>query len=336
VCAEAPSLAASPVSSGLGLRAGDWVEVRSAAEILATLDERGRLEARPFMPEMLSACGKRFRVFKSAHKGCDTIATNTSRRMDDAVHLEGLRCDGGSHGGCQARCMIYWKDAWLKRVDGPAAPGPAGAGGPAATERGLDLERLTRATRHTDAAGEEIYSCQATTLPEATVPLHPWDPRQYVKDLTSRNVPWFDLVRYLILAGYNAVMRLHWRGRPYPRLEPRADVKTPHQVLNLQPGELVQVRSKDEIMETINRHHRNRGLSFDVEMLPFCGRTFRVLARIDMIIDERSGRMMRMNNPCVVLEGVICGGNYSTNRLFCPRSIYPYWREIWLKRVETA
>src|SRR5258705_13858251 len=102
------------MSRSLGLRAGDWVEVRSAPEILATLDERGCLEGLPFMPEMLAACGKRFRVFKSAHKGCDTIKTSASFRMADAVHLLGQRCDGGAHGGCQARCLIYWKDAWLK------------------------------------------------------------------------------------------------------------------------------------------------------------------------------------------------------------------------------
>ena len=68
-------------SVGRDLRAGDWVEVRSSEEILATLDERGRLEALPFMPEMLQYCGKRFRVYKSAHKTCDTIETYKGRRM---------------------------------------------------------------------------------------------------------------------------------------------------------------------------------------------------------------------------------------------------------------
>jgi hypothetical protein len=37
----------------LNLKAGQWVEVRSREEILATLDERGRLENLPFMREML-------------------------------------------------------------------------------------------------------------------------------------------------------------------------------------------------------------------------------------------------------------------------------------------
>src|SRR6266850_3211640 len=103
-------------SRSLGLRAGDWVEVRSAEEILATLDEQAGLDALPFMPEMLQYCGKRFRVFKAAHKACDTIKKTGNRRMENAVHLENLRCDGQEHGGCQARCLLYWKEAWLKPV----------------------------------------------------------------------------------------------------------------------------------------------------------------------------------------------------------------------------
>jgi hypothetical protein len=37
----------------LNLRVGELVEVRNAAEILATLDDKGELHALPFMPEML-------------------------------------------------------------------------------------------------------------------------------------------------------------------------------------------------------------------------------------------------------------------------------------------
>src|SRR4051812_47762417 len=114
------------------LRAGDWVEVRSAEEILGTLDGRGRLDSLPFMPEMLQFCGKRFRVYKSAHKTCDTIATSKSCWMVGAVHLEGLRCSGAAHGGCQAQCLLFWKKAWLKPVRDAQAP-DAGGTAPAAT-----------------------------------------------------------------------------------------------------------------------------------------------------------------------------------------------------------
>src|SRR5512132_592219 len=91
-----PQVVVRPTVSfpALRLRAGEWVEVRSAAEILSTLDDTSCLEGMPFMPEMLQYCGKRFRVYKSSHKTCDTIETYVIRRMSRAVHLENLRCDG--------------------------------------------------------------------------------------------------------------------------------------------------------------------------------------------------------------------------------------------------
>src|SRR2546425_499560 len=96
-------------NAGLNLRVGEWVEVRSAKEILATLNNDQCLEGLPFMPEMLQYCGKRFRVYKSAHKTCDTIETFRIRRMTNTVHLGELRCGGEAHGGCQAGCLLFWK-----------------------------------------------------------------------------------------------------------------------------------------------------------------------------------------------------------------------------------
>lgn len=104
----------------LGLRAGDWVIVKSKESILATLDENARLDGLPFQPEMLAFCGSRLRVAKVAHKTCDNIQKTGGRRMTDAVHLDAARCDGSAHGGCQADCVFFWKEAWLDRVGGSA------------------------------------------------------------------------------------------------------------------------------------------------------------------------------------------------------------------------
>jgi hypothetical protein len=120
----------------------------------------------------------------------------------------------------------------------------------------------------------------------------------------------------------------------YPHVGGHARGQTPSVALNLQPGELVQVRSKNEIEHTLNEGLRNRGLWFDVEMVPFCGGTFRVLRRVERLIDEKTGVMMVPRNPCLILDGVTCGANLSRNRRFCSRSIYPFWHEVWLKRVE--
>jgi hypothetical protein len=84
-------------------------------------------------------------------------------------------------------------------------------------------------------------------------------------------------------------------------------------------------------MATLNRDLRNRGLGFEEEMARHCGRDVRVLRRVERCIDEATGRLLRMRNPCIVLEDTVCEGAYNAN---CPRSIYAFWREIWLERVE--
>ena len=98
---------------GAGTQGRDVVEVRSREEILETLDSDGRLEGLPFMPQMLEYCGRRFTVIASAHKTCDVVA-GEGRRLVRCVHLD-VRCDGKAYGGCQAACLIFWKEDWLKR-----------------------------------------------------------------------------------------------------------------------------------------------------------------------------------------------------------------------------
>src|SRR5437867_7632141 len=78
----------------LGLKVGDWVVVRPAEEILATLDSNARFEELPFMPQMLQQCGKKFRVRKRAHKLCDTAFGTGGRQMTNAVFLDDSRCSG--------------------------------------------------------------------------------------------------------------------------------------------------------------------------------------------------------------------------------------------------
>ena len=43
--------------------------------------------------------------------------------------------------------------------------------------------------------------------------------------------------------------------------------------------------------------------------------------------------MLKIPKDCIILEGAVCSGECSTGRWFCPREIYPFWREAWLGRV---
>jgi hypothetical protein len=319
------------------LRSGDAVRVRSEAEILATLDATGRLDGLPFMPEMLRYCGSTARVYKRADKTCDTITPGSHRRLHDTVHLDGLRCDGEAHGGCQALCLLFWKEDWLERIDAPEAVSRNDAQAPvhatAATGplEGFSHDDLVAATRADDPATDEapIYRCQATELVRASTPLPWWEPRQYVRDVRSGN---YGLVEVALGIARFLFVGVHIRltGSSIPFFHGRLG-STPRGELGLQEGERVRVRTRKEIEATVDRKNRNRGLSFDSEMVRYCGRETRVLRRVEQIVDERTGRMRIIPGDCLILDGAICTAEY---HLACPRSIYPYWRETWVTRVD--
>jgi hypothetical protein len=323
------------------LRAGRLVRVRSKEEILSTLDSTGKLEGLPFMPEMLQFCGQEFRVRARAHKVCDTVDWQGFREMDNAVHLEELRCDGSAHGGCDASCLLFWKEAWLASV---TSDGASAAASSSAAASQLSEEELGRTTEvGTNEAGQVLYSCQAAEIPKATRgPLRWWNPQQYAQDITSGNSNPRRVARALLVGAFNRFQIANKRlfpkhcliegGRRYPFIKgTAASGDTPSDKLDLRPGEIVEIKSKEEIFSTLDEDDKTQGLRFDGEMLKYCGRRARVLRRIEKIIDEKTGRMLRIRRDTVILDGVICTGDYHRS---CPRAIFPYWREVWLKRVE--
>jgi len=329
-------------------RAGDWVVVRSKEEILATLDRDGRLDDMPFMPEMFAYCGKRMRVHRRAHKACDTIKGMSSRRLPESVLLTGVRCDGSAHGGCEAQCSVFWKTAWLRPADAPHDGLPSASDG--CTE--ADLMRATQF----EEGGEIRYRCQATDFPRYTTPLRTRELDQYVEDYVSGNVTLKEMIltaSYFLFKAfgrpayategnwyrrfYDWFQRL-WGGVHYPRRPGSAPKgqREPIETLNLQPGELVRVKPHAEILKTLNHDGMNRGLFFDAEMVPYCGGVYRVRARVDKFVNEKTGRLIRLKTPAVILEDVWCRGRYSAFRAFCPRAIFAWWREAWLERAPDA
>lgn len=330
----------------LNVKAGTWVRVRSQQEILATLDANGRVEGLPFQPEMLAFCGKRMKVAKVAHKTCDTVNKTGGRKMERAYHLEGGRCDGGGHGGCQADCVFFWKEEWLRAEDDDSpfadvAPGPCSE---------ATVRARAKAPGQEDAP-DPVYVCQTTALYEATTLLKWWDVRQYVKDVSCGNHTAGHMIKiligawyrnlvglgygYRILVGaYNAFQKIRG-GKPFPvAVGHIPDGKpTPAEKLDLKPGEWVEVKSGEEIMPTLTKNGFNRGMRYDMEMLKYSGQRYRVEMIVDKLINEQTGKMMPMKTPCIQLEKVYCRAECTPMRLGCPRASNSYWREIWLRRA---
>ena len=320
----------------LGLRPGELVRVRSASEIFTTLDARGALDGLPFMPEMVQYCDRTFSVSQRADKTC--AGDGLTRRMHNTVHLQGIRCDGSAHDGCQAACLMFWKEAWLERAGngGASAQSP-----PSADEKSFVANTLLPATKKSadSTASPSLYRCQATEIPRASTPLRRREVDQYARDLQNRSL--LKILRGVAIDLFNIWQHFSQQhlpqavliagGLPYPFFQGTlVKGSTPSAKLDLRPGEFVRIKSKKEIEATLDTTNYNRGLSFDGEMVKYCGRTARVLARVDRLIEERTGEMIEIKSDCIMLEGVVCTADYHR---FCTRSIHPYWREIWLERI---
>jgi hypothetical protein len=172
-------------------RRGEWAEVRSLEDIQTTLDADGKLDGLPFMPEMVKYCGQKFRV---SHRA-DRIFLDRYwyvARLKDTVFLQELRCDGQSHDGCQMRCELFWKEAWLMPTDPPDEHDNASA------DQKLDDVNLP--TRN----GNQ-FICQATELVHASKYLPWWGPRQYVQEvMLGEKTP----IKLLSELSYRAIQKL--------------------------------------------------------------------------------------------------------------------------------
>jgi hypothetical protein len=201
---------------------------------------------------------------------------------------------------------------------------------------------------------DRVYRCQATTLFASSAPLHWYDLRQYAEDLSSGNTGLIHMLRVWFFYGLRKLMetgigyrawewiynwlqvRVGGYSNPFKSGTVGDDERTPAVSLNLGPGERVRIRRYDDILATLDSNNKNRGMRFDPEMVPYCGKEYTVRHRVDRIIHETTGRMIEIKSPSVILDGVVCRSEMSSCRLFCPRAIPSYWREVWLERVGSS
>ena len=296
----------------MSINPGEVVEVRTENEILDTLDENGTLEGLPFIQDMHKYCGRRFRVLRRVSK--IIVEGVGAGRIGSTVILAGVTCDGESNQGCRRTCPLLWKEAWLKKAN-------------TSVERNRTIQGVPSAAEGCAETLPELPLCQSINLLKATSLHRKWDLRQYIWDITSRVYRPTEGVRSVLTSLSARIQKLLLGNRPSPlggRLK-----RTPSATLDLKSGELVEVKSKEEILATLDSMGRNRGLYFTPEMVKHCGRRFRVLKRVDKMVNEKTGEMRKIANT-VLLDGSNCDGKAHGG---CQRFCYCLWREIWLRRV---
>lgn len=311
-------------------RRGQSLTIRGLEEILATLDSDGKCEGLPFMPEMAPFCDKTFRVHRRAEKTC--VEGLGMRGMRNTVFLEGLRCDGSAHDGCQRGCMFFWKEVWLKPADlsqvvANHSDCQCGAACNKSENVQIQAELPDDVKSRLPTRKGDLNYCQSTELGEATTDFPSGKLRHFIRDIRIGELSLRRFAYFLWMALTNRLWRLI-SGRYYNQISGELK-KTLTEELNLQPGEMVEIKGLKEIEATLDSQGRNRGLGFEPEMALHCGHRYQVAEQLRKIIVEDTGKMVQLKNT-VILDGLVCQGICVKN---CPRENFLYWREIWLRRV---
>jgi hypothetical protein len=159
--------------------------------------------------------------------------------------------------------------------------------------------------------------------------------RIVLREIRSRDLSVSAVARLFALWVWQRVRRAaagdQWLRGPHKR--------TPSESLDLKPGEVVRVKSRARIVETLDQKRRNRGMGICYEVMRCCGGEAEVRYRVDRIIDERTGLMreisdtvalQNMRHDRTIGEECLCFDQLGD----CPRGELMYWREIWLERVK--
>jgi len=121
--------------------AGEWVRVKDAAAVRATLDAHDRLRGLAFTREQWAYCGKTFRVDAVVRRMMND--DGVMRSVGRTVSLDAVTC-GGPHedGGCGRACPLLFRDEWLEPSSAERAE-PQGATPQFARVRALPEIRAT-------------------------------------------------------------------------------------------------------------------------------------------------------------------------------------------------
>jgi hypothetical protein len=104
------------------LAPGDRVRVRSLEEIEATYGEDGTCGGMSFLPIVMAKyCGRTFTVRGRVDRFFDERRWKMLKVRDtvilDEVFCQPPKAAGVDWAGCERSCFLFWKEAWLERIE---------------------------------------------------------------------------------------------------------------------------------------------------------------------------------------------------------------------------
>jgi hypothetical protein len=172
----------------------------------------------------------------------------------------------------------------------------------------------------------DFCGCQLPCIPKIATGVADYpDQSLWLSIKRALAYPWNTYVKKLL-------KKLYYRSVPSVKEQARLDaVKAFAHINSLKKDDLVRVRTKDEIVSTLDPFNELKGCAFLDEMHQYCGTEQRVFKAMERFMDERDYKVKKTRG-LVLLENNFCTGTPVFGK--CDRSCFLFWREEWLKKIE--
>lgn len=174
---------------------------------------------------------------------------------------------------------------------------------------------------------ETFNGCQLPCLANISVDKAEFEPQPMDKRVKRALAkPWNNYVKKIM----KRVSAIITRKNSKSRNKGQFDTDIARGDKNLQVGDLVRVRSMEDIRSTLDQFDELKGCAFLEGMEQYCGTQQRIFKVMERFLDERDYKVKKTRG-IVLLEEVYCQGTPVFGR--CDRSCLLFWREEWLEKV---
>jgi hypothetical protein len=174
----------------------------------------------------------------------------------------------------------------------------------------------------------QFYECQCQCIPRISIGIIQVPPTSFQSWLK------LTLKRLLSAGTKRKLKRLTSNLTKTLRLDTNKNLSSTEQLSSetqqFSVGDLVRVRSEQEIRATLNTWNELKGCMFMEGQRRYCNTKQRVLKTIERFVDERDYRVKKAKG-IILLDDVLCEGTPDYGR--CDRACFYFWREEWLEKI---
>jgi hypothetical protein len=171
----------------------------------------------------------------------------------------------------------------------------------------------------------DFEGCQITCIPKFVIASPEYsDQSVYLSFKRSLAYPWNSYVKRWLKKMYYFYVRFGGSSGQ------QVAVKTNISDVPLKKGDIVEVRSLEEINRTLDPFRELKGCAFLPAMQQYCGTEQHVFKSMERFMDERDYKLKKTSG-LILLENNFCTGTAVFGQ--CDRSCFLFWREEWLKKI---